>query len=300
MYYNSTILTNLHNFRDYTVSGINYSVSGIAAHFAGLAVEVVSIYYLQRIQYLSWIKIPMAKTLHEMTESFFSSSAAINLKNDNRLFDTLKKITEPILKYPGITVTAMIVSYLFEQFGVKYLGLTECVHSNCEIDMSQPFGFIAGHSQNINSHGYVSALQHNHCNWDWSHIKNEICKSILSIVGSYSGARVYDYLQFYLNKYYTSENQSDLEKVKTELNMNKIIEENLDHIIKSDIIDTQNLKVLKDLNDNELKCVSETMYDFDKSPVDMTNKLDKVVESDVNIDTTSEMKYEDVDQSVDI
>ena len=307
MYYNSTILTNLHNFRDYAVSGINYSVSGIAAHFAGLAVEVVSRYYLQRIQYLRYMKIPIAKALHEMTESFFSSSATINLKNDNGLFDTLKKITEPMWNYPGETVTAVMFSYLFEKFGIKYLDLTECVHNNYETDMSQPFGFVPGHSQNINSHGYGSALQHNHCNWDWSHITNEIYKGILSIAGSYSGALVYNDSQFYLNKYYSSENQPNVGKVKTEPNMNKIIEENLDDISKSEIINTQDLKVLKDLNYSELKCVSETMYamyDFDKivseSPVDMTNKLDKVVESDVNIETTSEMKSEDVDQSVDI
>ena len=419
MYYNSTILTNLHNFRDYAVSGINYSVSGIAAHFAGLAVEVVSIYYLQRIQYLRYMKIPIAKALHEMTESFFSSSATINLKNDNGLFDTLKKITEPMWNYPGETVTAVMFSYLFEKFGIKYLDLTECVHNNYETDMSQPFGFVPGHSQNINSHGYVSALQHNHCNWDWSHITNEIYKGILSIAGSYSGALVYNDSQFYLNKYYSSENQPNVGKVKTEPNMNKIIEEVnaltggaeteiatvkiegqtytifcklgsnadpaindsskkitiekadfssinaaelqtlvddikiggtksaptidasgtaldcssinfntetspqscaeitglpgdgkleevkkvLDSIGESETVNTANVEALKKLNDNQLKEVSTETIDaitrtVAESPVDMTGKLDKVIESYAKVETATELNSDNVAESV--
>ena len=220
-----------------------------------------------------------------MTENFFSSSATINLKNDNGLFDTLKKITEPVWNYPGETVTAMMFSYLSEQFGIKYLGLTECNHNNPNIDIMQPGAF-------------AQAFNHNNCKSKMSHITDEILKGMLSIAGSYFGARVY-------NAFYLYENKSDAKKVETESNIDKITEKKSDDISKSEIINTQDLKVPKDLNDNELKCVSETMYDFAKiileNPVDITSKLDKVLESDLNIETTlAEMTSEDVPQSVDI
>ena len=180
MHHNTNILEILYNFSDYTVSGINYAVSGIAAHFAGVAVEVVSIPFLQTIPYLNWMKIPIAKVLHETAESFISSSATINLKDDNGLLDTVKKITEPIWNSPGETVIAGISSFIFEQAATAVFSLQKCNHVHHD------------------HHHTVKLLS----------VDNFI-KGLASAAGSYVGSYCYDKAEYYAHQLFNTNDGID-------------------------------------------------------------------------------------------
>jgi hypothetical protein len=166
---NANISENLHNSSgyDYTISGINYAISGIVAHFAGVVIEVISIPFLQVIPYLNWIKIPIAKVLHEVGESFISSSATINLKDGNGLLDAVIKITEPIWKHPSETVTAGVFSFVFEQVITVQFSLQKCNH------------------------------HHNHQHAVKLLSLDNIIKGLASAVGSYFGSYCYKKAEYY-------------------------------------------------------------------------------------------------------
>jgi hypothetical protein len=170
---NVTISENLYNFSDYnyTISGISYAISGIVAHFAGVVIEVVSIPFLQVIPGLNWIKIPLAKVLHEVGESFISSSATINLKDGNGPLDTVLKITEPIWKYPGETVVAGISSYIFEQGITELFSLQRCNHNH------------------DHHHHAVKLLS-----------VSNVIKGLASAVGSYFGSYCYNNAKYYAHQ----------------------------------------------------------------------------------------------------
>jgi hypothetical protein len=171
---NVTISENLYNFSDYdyTISGINYAISGIVAHFAGVVIEVVSIPFLQVIPILNWIKIPIAKVLHEVGESFISSSATINLKDGNGPIDTVLKITEPIWKYPGETVVAGVFSYIFEQVTTDLFSLQRC-----------------NHDHHHHHHHAVKLLS-----------VSNVIKGLASAVGSYFGSYCYNNAKYYAHQ----------------------------------------------------------------------------------------------------
>lgn len=184
MHNNVNILENLYNFSDYnyTISGISYAISGIVAHFAGVVIEVVSIPFLQVIPGLNWIKIPIAKVLHEVGESFISSSATINLNDGNGPIDTVLKITEPIWKYPGETVVAGVFSYIFEQGTIGIFSLQKCNHH---------------HHHDHHHHADKLLSVHN------------VIKGLASAVGSYIGSYCYNKAEYYAHQLFDINDGTD-------------------------------------------------------------------------------------------
>ena len=182
MHNNVNILENLYNFSDYnyTISGISYAISGIVAHFAGVVIEVVSIPFLQVIPGLNWIKIPLAKVLHEVGESFISSSATINLKDGNGPLDTVLKITEPIWKYTGETVVAGVFSYIFEQGITELFSLQRCNHNH---------DHHHNHDHDHDHHHAVKLLS-----------VSNVIKGLASAVGSYFGSYCYNNAKYYAHQ----------------------------------------------------------------------------------------------------
>ena len=141
------------------------SISGIAAHYAGTVVEIISIATLQKFEYVNWIKIPIAKVMHEVTETFVSASTNINMyKYGYSAWEAIQHITKPIWCTPIETIVAGLFSIAFENIVEKV--------------------FIITHDSNMIQHqGAIELFSH-----------GNLLKAVASTVGSNVGIYFYNQL----------------------------------------------------------------------------------------------------------
>ena len=161
----------LNNAVHYLYNAASYLTAGIGFHSAGSAAEYSFLILSAKFEksYYHVPRIIASKLIHEVVESIFSSSAVINIyNNQNGIIDALYHIIEPLSKSFYKTLSSGISSFAFESF-VSTAFLSEPIHQK---------NFYLGCGDNCCDHNIFTTTT--------------LIKGAASICGSLFGALVYD------------------------------------------------------------------------------------------------------------